>query len=429
MPARICLEIETDKATVTHPAEASGTVEILAPVGTTLPVGAPIARIGQAGEAPAAPPVGRAPVAAGNGMPAATSGVAMTPQAAAPVSDAGARTNGRIKATPVARRVALAHGVVAGGRHRVGPARAGSPAATCSRKLGIAAPRRRRRPQPQAAATQCRAATAASACLGREGRCRARLDQPRAVADRASHGRGEGDRAALPGPDRRRDGRSDGVARTAQGGRPRRRRRPIGQRPDRQGRPRSLCAAIHVRTPSFRDGAFELHQSRQRGRRRRGRRRAPSSPPSSTPTVSRSARSPRVTRELAGRVRSGQIAADRARRRHLHRLQPRHVRDDRHHPGDQSAPGRPSSASAPSRDHARSDRRRDRGPRADDPHPVLRPPHPLRGRRRAPARGHPGPARAAAEDRPVTTLGISEVRAPPPRTSACSGPSPPRSTA
>lgn len=42
------LEIETDKATVTHPAEASGVLQIIATEGTSLPVGAPIARVGVA---------------------------------------------------------------------------------------------------------------------------------------------------------------------------------------------------------------------------------------------------------------------------------------------------------------------------------------------------------------------------------------------
>ena len=48
------LEIETDKATVTHAAEVSGVLQIIAPEGTTLPVGASIAHIGA--EAAAPPP-------------------------------------------------------------------------------------------------------------------------------------------------------------------------------------------------------------------------------------------------------------------------------------------------------------------------------------------------------------------------------------
>jgi pyruvate dehydrogenase E2 component (dihydrolipoamide acetyltransferase) len=80
------VEIETDKATMTQPAESSGVLRIVAAEGTTLPVGAPIARLGQSTEAPSGPPA--APVAG-----------------TAPPADAG------VKATPLARRVAQAHGV------------------------------------------------------------------------------------------------------------------------------------------------------------------------------------------------------------------------------------------------------------------------------------------------------------------------------
>jgi pyruvate dehydrogenase E2 component (dihydrolipoamide acetyltransferase) len=100
------LEIETDKATVAHPAELSGTLEILAPEGTT-PVGAPIARIGEVRETSTAQPVAAAPVAADDGAPV----VAMTAAAAAPVTGTRTRAHGQIKATPVARRVARAHHV------------------------------------------------------------------------------------------------------------------------------------------------------------------------------------------------------------------------------------------------------------------------------------------------------------------------------
>ena len=53
------LEIETDKATVTHQVDVDGILEIIAPEGATLPVGAPIARVGTArvGPARAAAPV------------------------------------------------------------------------------------------------------------------------------------------------------------------------------------------------------------------------------------------------------------------------------------------------------------------------------------------------------------------------------------
>lgn len=63
-PGQPLVEIETDKATLTHAAEAAGTLEVVAGVGDTLPVGGLIARIAGDGEAPAAaPPPPPAPAA------------------------------------------------------------------------------------------------------------------------------------------------------------------------------------------------------------------------------------------------------------------------------------------------------------------------------------------------------------------------------
>jgi pyruvate dehydrogenase E2 component (dihydrolipoamide acetyltransferase) len=108
------LEIETDKATVTHPAEASGVLQIIAPEGTTLPVGAAIAHVGAdsvvrsqtatddgGGEA-AEPPAPPAPSANGGQRPA---GIAATGTAVA------SSTEAMLRATPLARRVAEAHGI------------------------------------------------------------------------------------------------------------------------------------------------------------------------------------------------------------------------------------------------------------------------------------------------------------------------------
>jgi pyruvate dehydrogenase E2 component (dihydrolipoamide acetyltransferase) len=95
------VEIETDKATMAHAAEAEGALQIVAAVGDTVAVGEVIARVGVAAEpaAPAAEPA--APVAA--------------PQPAAePQPVAVAAGNGhaaRPGVTPLARRVASAHGV------------------------------------------------------------------------------------------------------------------------------------------------------------------------------------------------------------------------------------------------------------------------------------------------------------------------------
>jgi pyruvate dehydrogenase E2 component (dihydrolipoamide acetyltransferase) len=107
------LEIETDKATVTHQAEAGGTLQIIAPEGTTLPVGVPIARV----SAPVSAPIARvnAPVeppepAAGNGDAAAVA-VAAPANPPAAANGSGNATATGVRATPLARRAAEAHGV------------------------------------------------------------------------------------------------------------------------------------------------------------------------------------------------------------------------------------------------------------------------------------------------------------------------------
>jgi Biotin-requiring enzyme len=64
------VEIETDKANMAYESDVAGTLtEILAEEGETLPIGSPIARIGDgdSGEGPGAPPAG--PVAAGEPPP------------------------------------------------------------------------------------------------------------------------------------------------------------------------------------------------------------------------------------------------------------------------------------------------------------------------------------------------------------------------
>jgi pyruvate dehydrogenase E2 component (dihydrolipoamide acetyltransferase) len=97
------LEIESDKATVTHHAEAAGILEILASEGTTLPVGATIARLGVAGKAPSA-------VSASQGNRAQrveTIGL----RVATHRNDVAPATDTDVRATPLARRVAAANGI------------------------------------------------------------------------------------------------------------------------------------------------------------------------------------------------------------------------------------------------------------------------------------------------------------------------------
>jgi pyruvate dehydrogenase E2 component (dihydrolipoamide acetyltransferase) len=116
------VEIETDKATITHAAEMAGVLEILASEGTTVPVGAPIARVGAgAGTIPepprpqpaaaAEPPASAERVDASE--PASLTGCAPAANGAAPVTPATLHAAAGIatKATPLARRAALLHAV------------------------------------------------------------------------------------------------------------------------------------------------------------------------------------------------------------------------------------------------------------------------------------------------------------------------------
>jgi pyruvate dehydrogenase E2 component (dihydrolipoyllysine-residue acetyltransferase) len=106
------VDIETDKATLTHPAEASGVLSIVAPEGTSLPVGATIARLAARDEvAVAGAPREERTTRATESAPTATSGVELTATAATPVAGDGHRPGAPGRATPVARRVAAVHGV------------------------------------------------------------------------------------------------------------------------------------------------------------------------------------------------------------------------------------------------------------------------------------------------------------------------------
>jgi pyruvate dehydrogenase E2 component (dihydrolipoamide acetyltransferase) len=114
------VEVETDKATVTYEAEASGTVLALSvSEGASVPVGAPIAVIGAAGEElPAPPSSATLAAAAAPAAPPATS----APAPAAPVSRSPSPPpGGRPKASPLARRLAAERGVDLSGVAGSGP--------------------------------------------------------------------------------------------------------------------------------------------------------------------------------------------------------------------------------------------------------------------------------------------------------------------
>jgi pyruvate dehydrogenase E2 component (dihydrolipoamide acetyltransferase) len=123
------VEIETDKANMAYEADVAGRLtEILAAEGETLPIGSPIARIG-AGEGPTSPAAGPVTEAtptvlgagssAPRGSPASVppaggevaSSAAPTAQSEAPSAGSQARDGQRVKASPLARRLAKERGL------------------------------------------------------------------------------------------------------------------------------------------------------------------------------------------------------------------------------------------------------------------------------------------------------------------------------
>jgi pyruvate dehydrogenase E2 component (dihydrolipoamide acetyltransferase) len=125
-------EIETDKATLTYESDAAGVLTIVAPAGETLPIGSVIARLEDGGataeeQAPAtprepapAPAESSAPPAPAEEPPAQAAAPAEAPAAAQAEAPAGsngatppaaASTTGRVKASPLARRIAREQGI------------------------------------------------------------------------------------------------------------------------------------------------------------------------------------------------------------------------------------------------------------------------------------------------------------------------------
>jgi pyruvate dehydrogenase E2 component (dihydrolipoamide acetyltransferase) len=123
-------EIETDKATMTYEADTDGVVAIVAKEGETLAIGALIATIGDGSATPAPPP--EPPAVAENGKPPETDELAAVDPDAQPAAPAAAATpdppagatappaptrpasvpdGDRLKASPVARRIAAERGV------------------------------------------------------------------------------------------------------------------------------------------------------------------------------------------------------------------------------------------------------------------------------------------------------------------------------
>ncbi len=102
------VEIETDKANMTYEADADGVLEIVAQEGDTLAIGETIARLGGEGrpEGDGGREDEEAHDAAAPAEPESTAARPVEAPAAAPPARAASEGNGRIKASPVARRVA-----------------------------------------------------------------------------------------------------------------------------------------------------------------------------------------------------------------------------------------------------------------------------------------------------------------------------------
>jgi pyruvate dehydrogenase E2 component (dihydrolipoamide acetyltransferase) len=102
------VEIETDKANMAYEADVAGTLtEILAEEGDSLPIGAPIAVVGDGSAAPtkAEPAAPADPAPTVDSAPAADAAPPAEPAPAAPSASP------RVKASPLARRIASEHGV------------------------------------------------------------------------------------------------------------------------------------------------------------------------------------------------------------------------------------------------------------------------------------------------------------------------------
>jgi pyruvate dehydrogenase E2 component (dihydrolipoamide acetyltransferase) len=106
------VEIETDKATMTYESDQAGVLQILAAVGDTLPVGQVIARVGASGE-PTADKDDQEPAPRGP----AGAGVRSETPAPRGMSAAGER----VKASPLARRIASESGIDLGAVSGSGP--------------------------------------------------------------------------------------------------------------------------------------------------------------------------------------------------------------------------------------------------------------------------------------------------------------------
>jgi pyruvate dehydrogenase E2 component (dihydrolipoamide acetyltransferase) len=100
-------EIETDKATLTYESDAAGVLSIVAPAGETLPIGTVIARLEGGSNGASAPAAAVAAAEQAETAPAVPAEPALAPRA----PEAAPAPTGRVKASPLARRIARERGI------------------------------------------------------------------------------------------------------------------------------------------------------------------------------------------------------------------------------------------------------------------------------------------------------------------------------
>ena len=415
------VEIETDKATMTYEADTAGTLAIVAQEGDTLPIGEIIARIGAGGEAPAGDgaqaEATQQAEASGNGgpseaPPAAAPAATAEPPAAAPepepepaqaaaqpaeAAPSAEGNGGRAKASPVARRIAREQGIDLSALQGTGPGgrivKADVEAATSG-----AAPQPAPAPAP-AEAAPAEAAPAEAAPAEAAPAAAPVAAAPPPPASIAETGTAKGDvtvqdlsrtqqviarrmaesKATVPEFTIATDVDMEGAvelrkqlkaaAESVSG--------VVPSYNDMVVKASALALREFPRANgSYKDGRFELYSRVNVGVA------VAAHDALVVPTVfdadrkslgeiARDARDP-------GRARAGQRRHPaRALRRHLHGLEPRHVRRDGVQRGHQPAAGRDPRRG---QDGAPGGRPRRRGRRAQrhDHHPGLRPPDPLR---------------------------------------------------
>ncbi|HET9593863.1 MAG TPA: dihydrolipoamide acetyltransferase family protein [Solirubrobacterales bacterium] len=122
------VEIETDKANMAYEADVAGTLqEILAQEGETLPIGTPIARIGgdgaggSSGRDEGARPAGPVTVGDPPPLPVAKASSGAVPPTVPPAGESETADGERVKASPLARRLAREKGLQLASLHGSGP--------------------------------------------------------------------------------------------------------------------------------------------------------------------------------------------------------------------------------------------------------------------------------------------------------------------